>query len=284
MAQKKDGELDVIGYWSEVKLKILEEYSSAYAKILNAQSHIKHVAYIDGFAGAGEHISEVTGKPVEGSPAIALKHKFSHYHFIDLNKSRSQQLLELAHGNPDVTVHNEDCNSVLLDKIFPTCLWDNYCRGLCLLDPYNLNPNWKVMETAGKMRSVEIFHNFMIMDGNMNVFCDSPDHVEAAQAKRMTDFWGDDTWKTECYTTRSDLFGNIIEKKSNEEIVKAYKNRLKSIAQFQFVPEPIPMKNGKGSTVYYLFFASNNKTGAKIASEIFNKYRTRGIYVPEFGH
>lgn len=284
MAQKKDTGLDVIGYWSEVKLKILEEYSAAYSTILSAQSTIKHVAYIDGFAGAGEHVSEFTGKSVEGSPAIALKQNFSHYHFIDLDKTRTRQLEELALGNSKVTVHHDDCNKVLLEKIFPTCRYENYCRALCLLDPYNLNPNWSVMETAGKMRSIEIFHNFMIMDGNMNVFCESPDKVSEAQAKRMTDFWGDDTWRKECYAPQGGLFNNIIEKETNEKIVEAYRQRLKKVAKFEYVPEPIPMKNSKGSTMYYLFFASNNKTGAKIAGAIFNKYRTKGIYVPEFGH
>lgn len=284
MSQKKDTDLDVIGYWSEVKLKILEEYSTAYSTILSAQSNIKHVAYIDGFAGAGEHVSEFTGKSVEGSPAIALKQNFSHYHFIDLDKTRTRQLEELAVGNPKVTVHHDDCNKVLLEKIFPTCRYENYCRALCLLDPYNLNPNWSVMETAGKMRSIEIFHNFMIMDGNMNVFCESPDKVSEAQAKRMTDFWGDDSWRKECYAPQGGLFNNIIEKETNEKIVEAYRQRLKKVAMFEYVPEPIPMKNSKGSTMYYLFFASNNKTGAKIAGAIFNKYRTKGIYVPEFGH
>jgi len=178
MSQKKDTELDVIGYWSEVKLKILEEYSAAYSTILSAQSTIKHVAYIDGFAGAGEHVSEVTGKSVEGSPAIALKQNFSHYHFIDLDKTRTRQLEELV------------------------------------------NPNWSVMETAGKMRSIEIFHNFMIMDGNMNVFCESPDKVSEAQAKRMTDFWGDDSWRKECYAPQGGLFNNIIEKETNEKSLR----------------------------------------------------------------
>jgi len=284
MSQKKDTELDVIGYWSEVKLKILEEYSSAYATILNAQRHIKHVAYIDGFAGAGEHVSGITNKKVEGSPAIALKHNFSHYHFIDLDKTRTKQLNDLAAGNPKVTVYNDDCNKVLLEKIFPTCHYEDYRRALCLLDPYNLNPNWKVMETAGKMRSIEIFHNFMIMDGNMNVFCESPDKVSAAQSKRMTDFWGDESWKEECYAAQDGLFNNIIEKGTNEKIVEAYRERLKRIAGFRYVPEPIPMKNIKGSVMYYLFFASNNETGSRIAEAIFNKYRNKGIYVPEFGY
>jgi three-Cys-motif partner protein len=265
-------------------LKILEEYSTAYATILNAQDHIKHVAYIDGFAGAGKHVSEITGKKVEGSPVIALKHKFSHYRFIDLDKKRTQQLRNLAKGNPNVTVYNEDCNTVLLEKIFPTCQYKDFCRALCLLDPYNLNPDWKVIETAGKMRSVEIFHNFMIMDGNMNIFCESPDKVPPAQAKRMTEFWGDESWKKECYSSQDGLFNNIIEKGTNEKIVGAYRERLKTVAKFKYVPEPIPMKNSKGSVMYYLFFASNNRTGATIANSIFAKYRSKGIYVPEFGH
>lgn len=45
--------LDVVGYWTEIKLQILREYANAYALVLNSQPHIKHVAYIDGFAGAG---------------------------------------------------------------------------------------------------------------------------------------------------------------------------------------------------------------------------------------
>lgn len=284
MAQKKDTELDVIGHWSEVKLRILKEYSAAYSTILNTQKSIKHVAYIDGFAGAGEHVSGYTGEKVEGSPTIALAQKFSHYHFIDLDKTRTKQLLTLAAGRENVTVYNDDCNKVLLEKIFPTCRYEDYRRALCLLDPYNLNPSWKVIETAGQMRSIEIFHNFMIMDVNMNVFCQSPENVTPAQAARMTDFWGDDSWKEECYASQDGLFNNIIEKAPNDKIVEAYRKRLKKVAKFEYVPEPIPMKNSKGSIMYYLFFASNNQTGSKIASAIFNKYRNKGIYVPEFGH
>jgi hypothetical protein len=36
------------------------------------------------------------------------------------------------------------------------------------------------------------------------------------------------------------------------------------------------MRNTRGAVVYYLFFASPNRTGAKIVSDIFNTYRDRG--------
>ena len=50
------------------------------------------------------------------------------------------------------------------------------------LDPYGLNPNWEVVETAGTMSSIEIFLNFMIMDANMNVLKRNPDSVAPDQA------------------------------------------------------------------------------------------------------
>jgi len=63
----------------------------------------------------------------------------------------------------------------------------------------------------------------------------------------------------------------------NEDVAKAYKERLNNIAGFSYVADPIPMRNSTGSIVYYLFFGSPNKTGAKIVKEIFDKYRDKGV-------
>lgn len=65
-------DLDTVGYWTEIKLQIINEYSKAYAKILSRQSGIQHFAYIDGFSGAGQHISKTTGEKINGSPNVAL--------------------------------------------------------------------------------------------------------------------------------------------------------------------------------------------------------------------
>ena len=69
-------EYDEIGVWSEVKLAIIREYASTYAKILDAkrQESIPSLRwlYIDAFAGPGIHLSKATGEVVEGSPLIAL--------------------------------------------------------------------------------------------------------------------------------------------------------------------------------------------------------------------
>jgi three-Cys-motif partner protein len=275
---EKPLKLDEIGYWSEVKLEIVRKYAAAYSRILSAQPSIKAHIYIDAFAGAGTHISKATGAVVSGSPvnAMNIKPAFSELHFIDLQGSRTAELRRLAANDDRVTVHKGDCNKVLLQEVFPRCRWNEYCRGLCLLDPYQLNVNWEVLRTAGQMKSVEIFYNFMIMDANMNVFMRDAGKVTAAQARRMDDVWGDDSWRSAAYKTTQDLFGDLEQKATNEDIAEAFRRRLEETAEFAFVPAPMPMRNSRGAVVYYLYFASPNETGARIVSEIFEKYRSRG--------
>ena len=122
--------LDVVGYWTEVKLNILRDYSKAYATILTNQKSIKHFAYIDGFAGIGAHISKTTGQEIEGSASIALnlEPKFSHHHFIDMDGKRTARLQKLAEGRTDVTVYTGDCNSILVERVFPQCRYDEFRR------------------------------------------------------------------------------------------------------------------------------------------------------------
>ena len=270
--------LDEIGYWSEIKLEIVRKYAAAYSRILANQASIKAHVYIDGFAGAGTHISKATGEAVAGSPLNALKiaPPFTELHFIDLEGSRTAELRRHAAGDPRVTVHDGDCNRVLLDVVFPRCRWSDFRRVLCLLDPYGLKVNWEVLRTAGEMKSVEIFYNFMIMDGNMNVFMRDPSKGTPVHAARIDAVWGDGSWRSAAYRTTQDLFGNSEQKATNEDIAEAFRMRLDQVAGFAYVPPPMPMRNSKGAIVYYLYFASQNKTGAKIVNNIFDTYRSRG--------
>lgn len=271
---------DEIGYWSEIKLDIVREFAGTYSRILNAQKNPSlHHIYIDAFAGAGIHVSKRTGEFIKGSPqnALLLKPPFKEYHLIDLDCKKVDSLKGIAELHPDmnVKIHEGDCNQILLDQVFPRAKYENYRRALCLLDPYGLHLNWEVMQTAGQMKSIEFFLNFPVADMNRNVLWHNPDKVDPQQAVRMTAFWGDESWRQAAYTTEGNLFG-WEEKTDNESVVEAFRTRLKKVAGFKYVPEPIPMRNNKGATVYYLFFASQKPVAESIVKDIFNKYRTRG--------
>jgi three-Cys-motif partner protein len=270
---------DEIGYWSEVKLDIVREYASAYSKIMSTQSSIGKHIYIDAFAGAGQHLSRRTGQFVAGSPlnALDVSPHFKEVHLIDLHGGKAEELRRLVGSQTGVFIYEGDSNDVLLNQVFPRCRYEDYNRALCLLDPYALHVDWNVLQTAGQMRSIEIFYNFMIMDANMNFFWHHPERVAPNQTERMDKVWGDRSWREAAYRQTPTFFGPVEEKTGNEEVAEAFRKRLQKVAGFKFVPDPIPMRNEKGAAVYYLFFASQNKTGAHIVKSIFDKYRARGM-------
>ena len=271
-------ELDEIGIWSEVKLAIIREYASAYARILDATrrdkiSRLKWL-YIDAYAGPGIHRSKTTKEVIDGSPQIALKTSpaFSEYHFIDADPRRAEQLRKIAGDRRDVYIYSADCNEILLEKVFPRPQYNDYRRALCLLDPYNINLRWEVIEAAGKMGSVEVFLNFMIMDINRNVLRKNPDKAIQSKVEQLTRLWGDETWIDAAYDTSGNLFGDP-EKVSNDRFEAAWRERLKKKAGFKFVSEPMPMKTKTKSIIYYLYFAAQKPVAAGIVDDIFKKYR-----------
>lgn len=270
-------EFDEIGPWSEVKLDIVRDYAKAYSQILASQANprLQHV-YIDAFAGAGIHISRTTQQFIPGSPMNALNvmPPFAEYHFIDINQTRVEALQRVAHEKSNVFVYEGDCNQVLLDQVFPKVQYKDYRRGLCLLDPYGLHLAWTVIQTAGQMKTIEIFLNFPMMDMNMNVLKHNPESVPQDQAERMTRFWGDESWHDVAYSTSGNLFG-WEEKSDNATMVQAFRKRLSMVAGFSHVSDPLAMRNSKGAIVYYLIFASPKPVADKIVRAIFNKHTGR---------
>lgn len=287
-----DSGLDKVGDWSVDKLDILKAYAEQYSLILKSQVNAGSgrrrfsFGYIDAFAGAGEHIHTTTGKIIPGSPlnALSIQPPFDEYHFIDLNPDRVTRLQKLIAGKPNAFVHQGNCNEVLPKVVLPRFRYEDYRRALCLLDPYGLHLDWAVLQGAGMMKSVEIFLNFPILDINRNAKRRSLSDVETGHRARMTAFWGDETWHAAMFapSQQANFLGLLsgdgdnspeMEKTDGDFFAAAFQKRLREIAGFEFVPNPVPMKNTKNGVVYYLFFASNNKVGYKIANHIFKGYR-----------
>jgi three-Cys-motif partner protein len=282
--RKASLEVSQIGYWSEIKLDIVREYAAAYSGILSKQRQPRlSYVYIDAFAGAGYHVTKKEGDLILGSPlnALLIDPPFDEYHFIDLDEgsvdSLKRSVESVTNGRYDPTkvhLYNADCNDLLITEIFPKVRYEDYRRALCLLDPYGLHLRWDVLAQAGMMKSIEVFVNFPIADMNRNVLLRDSSKVHDSQIKRMKSFWGDDSWREVGYTREGNLFG-FEEKTTNETMAEAFRVRLKNVAGFADVPNPIPMRNAKGAIVYYLFFASQKPVASKIVSQIFDKYRDR---------
>src|SRR5690349_4327360 len=102
-------------------------------------------------------------------------------------------------------------------------------------------------------RAVDMFLNFPVMDMNRNAIWHEPEKVPPEGIERMNKFWGDDSWREAAYaeSPQGDLFSKPdTVKQSNEAIVAAFRKRLRDVAGFGYVPEPLPMRNSRNAVVY----------------------------------
>ncbi len=280
--------LDEVGVWTETKLAIIREYIEAYAKIFSAPNQqrygLQHI-YIDGFSGPGQHISRNTRARIEGSPlnALGVASPFKELYFVDANPRKIahlQKIINEKYGSQMNNAHvmSGDCNELLPKKIFPIVERDQKKRAVCLLDPYGMHVKWEVIRRAGQSKKMDVFINFSTMDINMNALTKYKNTATPAGILRFSELWGDASWENEFYAP--DLFGDhrkiSFSQGANEKLAERFRHRLVEIAGFRCVPEPIPMKNKSGGTVYYLFFASYNDNAAKnIIEAIFKKHRKK---------
>ena len=265
---------DEIGYWSEIKLEIVKKYASAYSTILTRKG-FWHV-YIDAFAGSGLNISRKTGKYILGSPLTALlvEPPFREFHFIDLDRKKVKNLRKEAEKREDVFVYEGDCNKILMEKVFPKVNYKEYRRGLCLLDPYTLNYNWEIIKTAGSMKSIELFINFPAMAINRVILRRDFERISDKQVERMNAFWGDNSWTEVAYSEEQSLFGPVKKKAPIENVLKGYCDRLRKVACFKYISNPMPMRY-EGKIIYYLIFTSQQPVAINIVDDIMSVYRGR---------
>lgn len=273
--EEEDGEpepYDEIGKWSEVKLEIIRKYASAFSTIVGAQKFTK--VYIDGFAGAGMHVSKSTGAKVTGSPlnALAVAPPFDEFHFVEKNPKKVAHLREFVADRSEAKIHVGDCNEILPRDVLPTVRYKDFRRALCLLDPYGLHLRWEVVAKAGEMGTIDVLINFPVMDMNMNALFWDSSKVNPAQAARMTAFWGNETWHDATYKSLPGLFGAMEEKNPNEAIVEAYRKRLLAVGGFKFVSRPLAMVQKTLAPVYYLLLASQREVAVNVMNSITKRY------------
>jgi len=197
-----------------------------------------------------------------------------------VDDEKIEALEDIAESRPNVTVCHGDCNQILASEILPTIRYDQFKRALCVLDPYDMGFGWNIVQKAAEIKTVEIFLNFSIMDMNRNVLLKNIENIDKKQYDRMNLFWGDSSWEDLAYkkSPQMSLFGDEpLIKQPNKAIVDGYRKRLREVAGFKYVAEPVAMKNEKNAAIYYWFFATQNSTGHKIVTAIFNKYRNRGV-------
>jgi three-Cys-motif partner protein len=273
---------DVVGPWSEDKLRLLSKYLNAYTVIMQDQHWCRNgYHYIDAFAGTGRPRARDEERYVDGSPRIALTvpRPFRSYTFIEKSSWRVQKLQQLQEEFPDrdIRIREGDCNRIIVTDIAPHIRYERFNRGLIFLDPFGMDVEWSTIERIAETRALEIFLNFPVMALNRTVLPNDPNALTQAQIERMNRFWGSTDWRDDIYEEVPTLFGPVpmkIRSTTGERLGRLFKNRLEEV--FPYVTEPLLMTNSKNAPLYCLMLAGHNQQGAKIVQEIFGRYKRLG--------
>lgn len=300
------------GTWTENKLDAFEKYVRSYLTIMKRYAPKFHwnLFYFDAFAGSGTReedvnvqnstendlfdeevetiIKESTYKgAAERTLNIDLDgFGFNYYYFVDKDE-RSLSKLEdkLKSTFPSkvgkMKFRPGDANERVLELVDFFSTHKNNAA-LVLLDPFGMQLDWTTVQALKSIEHIDLWIlvpsgviiNRLLTKANGEIMC----------KERLSKTFGMsiDDLKSYFYQkiTEPGLFGEItrIEKygDSINRIAKLYLERLKK--EFKYViSEPLILRNSTNCPIFHFVFASHNKTGVKIASEIVGKKNKTGI-------
>lgn len=277
------------GDWTKKKIEILVEYAKAYLTIMNKNRYWK-LLYFDGFAGSGmitkgKRVAiEITIGAAKRIVEIDKPISFDRYYFVEKNHKNVEDLSKATKEifpQKNIAIKEEDCNLELkkLAKYLSTGGNKDY-RVLAYIDPCGMELEWSSIELL-KGTKVDLW--ILVPTGlGVNRLLKKDGDISDNWIKRLVIFLGMTANEIKEYfykeKTELTLFGEVTNKikESNaiEKSAELYQSRLKDI--FKFVSEPFILKNSRGTIMYHLFMASDNKTALKIANDIIKKYNLRG--------
>jgi three-Cys-motif partner protein len=279
------------GNWTEQKLNAFIKYVKAYLTIMNRYKW--ETIYFDGFAGSGKRVVYQTDETYlpnlsgekeelfvyEGSVTRILKLKnpfiFDWYYFVDTNKNYVSKLKEIRRdishiAKERIIIREDNCNSQL-EKLANGLKSNTNYASLLFLDPYGMQIDWNSIYRLKDTRS-DVW--LLIPSGvGVNRLLDKKKRLE--HKEKLEKFFGLSIAEIEkifyISTNEDTLFG--MKEMTNkigdpiDQIVKIYIRQMKSV--WRYVTEkPLVLMNSRNIPIFHFLFASNNKIGLKIASEI----------------
>ncbi len=205
--------------------------------------------------------------------SLELKHPFTHYVFIELDKARIAQLeaLKAEFEGPEqrIFIREEDCNTyfnTLLSE-YSAADWKRHWRGVVFLDPFGMQLPWETLAAIAKTGAIEVILNFPVGMAIQRLLKRSGQFSDREREK-LDQYFGTPEWYGLLYERRQDLFGDDIVKVENsgQVLLEWYMKRLAQI--FSFVSPARLIQSTSKHPLYYLIHAGPNETGSKIAKAI----------------
>jgi len=257
----------VINEWTAIKLEHLDAYLQGY---VTATKKWGERYYIDGFAGCGDCILEESQHPVAGSAWRALRAvpRFSAYFFVEKHGPSAEHLRATIGqaGIANAYVFHGDSNQVITQQVLP--MLSRKAPSFAFLDPTGLQLHWETVVALAQHRDMSPYKMELLIlypyDMAINRNLSNP----AAQSALNRFFGGIDVWAQELEASRGQ--GETAGQR-RDRFVELYRARLRALG-YSFVESFGPLCDGH-KPKYYVIFAGDNATGAKIMNQVWSRLR-----------
>jgi hypothetical protein len=150
--------LHPIPYWPQLKLDIVRRYGAAYSTISSRQPGLAHY-WIDGFIRSGTDTSAHEFVPGSVLNALLVTPPFRHHYLVSMDGTSADAVRRAVDGRADVTLLEGGARA-LLEEVLPRVRQEDYRRALCVLDPGGPALDWRAIEMAGRLRTIDLFVAF----------------------------------------------------------------------------------------------------------------------------
>jgi three-Cys-motif partner protein len=278
MAQKFGGD------WTQQKLDILDSYLAAYCQIFRTNERAKFfkTVYVDAFAGSGvirtkanpDQESSTVGL-LAGSAALAIRHSFDKYLFIEKSADRVAELEKLkanSEAKDRIFIRHGDANPELMEFIQSTD-WKTH-RAVVFLDPYGMQVEWQTIKALGGTNAIDLWFLFPLGQAVMRLLLRGAEPPPEWRS-RLDAIFGTPSWEEEFYITsvQGDFFiGDVssTQRHADWRAVKEFLVKRLKTAFYEVHSKPAVLRNSKNVPIYVFCFAASNPVGAKTALKIAN--------------
>ena len=258
------------GYWTRGKLDVLRDYLDAFT---TATKKSTERIYLDLFAGETDNRDRITNEAIRSSAQIALAiddPPFTRLGFFELEgKAQELELALLAtHPTRNCRVHAGDCNEQIV-RALAQLQRLSWAPTFAFIDPNGLEAKWGIFERLANFRSKgrktelfllfspQMFSRLLPVKGRQ---------LRPKDEQAISHAFGTTDWRF-IYDTR--LNGSLSGQEAREEYLNLMRWRLETVLGYRWT-HPLELRNTRGTSLYFMIFATSNEVGHRIMSHLYN--------------
>ncbi len=266
------------GWWSEVKLEILQDYLRAFTTAVRLKS--KEAIYLDLFAGAYDNKRRGGAGTFPGSARIALETQpaFTRLVFFELHEKAIELKTSISQdrgGDSRWSVIDGDSNQTIATAL---CLLAGlrWAPTFAFLDPRGLQIAWSTIETLANWRSdkkTKVEQWILLPEPALARVLG----LQGASGKRSVELldrlYGTTEWRAIHQLRRAN---KINPDEMRSEFVNLLRWRLQHVLHYK-TTHALQIVNTHGSPIYTMIFATDSEPGDKIMNHVYSSASTRTI-------